>query len=56
MLEREGLIFNMARSLTPKVHRATMRRMSYDLQDFVRVGIPNLYHYGTPDMFDHVSF
>ncbi len=56
MLERDGFIFNIARSLTPKEHRATVRRLSYDLQDFVRVGIPNLLRYGEIDMFQRVNF
>ena len=56
MLERDGLIFNVARSLTPTGYRPTARRLSYDLQDFVKKGIPNLYHYGTPDMFERACF
>lgn len=56
MLERDGLIFNVARSLTPTEYRPTARRLSYDLQDFVKKGIPNLYHYGTPDMFERACF
>lgn len=56
MLERDGLIFNIARNLTPKEHRATVRRMSYDLQDFVKAGIPNLLRYGEIDMFQRVNF
>lgn len=56
MLERDSLIFNVARDITPKEHRASVRRMSYDVQDLVRKGLPNLVYYGTPDMFERACF
>ena len=56
MLERDGLVFNIARCLTPKPYRATARRISYGFQDFVRKGIPNLLYYGTPDIFERACF
>lgn len=56
MLERGSLIFNAARILTPKEHRPAVRRLSYDVQDFVRKGVRNLVYYGTPDMFERACF